>query len=488
MRILNVITSGLKREGITSSQLEIFRRMDFTDLHIDMLSVVEEARDVACSGAEAKRDAEGSDVSGEKKRGCGSADVVEEFRRLGCGVIQMPDRRRHPLRYITHLRKLLKSGSYDIIHVHGSSALMAMELYTAKCVGVPIRIAHSRNTVTEHPLVDRVLRPLFRRSYTHAWACGEDAGRWLFGDGEFTVLHNGKDLERYGFSEEVRRRIREEYGLEGRRVVGFVGNLNEQKNPEFLLRVFRALIDKEQGESSRQQGAMPAQEGANPEGQTQTEREPEAKRESLEKTDFRLFVVGDGEERERLEEEVAATLPPGSVTFTGRVANVHELLNAMDIMLLPSRWEGLPNVVLEWQANGLPSIISERITSECAVTSSVHFNSIEASPDLWAEEILELLASSGSHNCSQKSPSQSQKAGKKPDQTTTPDPSQSPSQSVSERNDEQRAECDARGEVSRRNCELLRESGFDVAETAVRCRKLYLDLYNEYAKNDTLHK
>ncbi len=445
MRILNVITSGLKREGITSSQLEIFRRMDFTDLHIDMLSVVEEPRSGGCSGAEVMRDAGESEIDVEEKRSCGDAGVVEEFRRLGCGVIQMPDRRRHPLRYITHLRKLLKSGSYDIIHVHGSSALMAMELYTAKCVGVPIRIAHSRNTVTEHPLVDRVLRPLFRRSYTHAWACGEDAGRWLFGDGEFTVLHNGKDLERYGFSEEVRKRIREEYGLEGRRVVGFVGNLNEQKNPEFLLRVFEALLEKE--------------------------------------LEFRLFVVGDGADRERLEEEVAANLPTGSVTFTGRVANVHELLNAMDIMLLPSRWEGLPNVVLEWQANGLPSIISERITRECAVTSSVYFNSIEASPEVWAEEILELLASSDSHKGSQKSPGTSQKQG----QTTSSEPSQSPSQSTSERNDEQRAST-SRKEVSRRNCELLRESGFDVAETAVRCRKLYLDLYNEYAKNDTLRK
>ena len=79
------------------------------------------------------------------------------------------------------------------------------------------------------------------------------------------------------------------------------------------------------------------------------------------------------------------------VIFAGGVSNVFERLQAMDIMVFPSKYEGLPNVVLEWQAEGLPCLISDKITTECAVSDLVRFASIEDDPKVWADKMDEML-------------------------------------------------------------------------------------------------
>ena len=150
-KVLNIMTSGLKRDGITSSQIEYLRHMDTTGLMIDIASV-----------------------------GLPEKDVVDEFRNLGCKVIQFPNRLKNPLCYMHSLSKQIRSEKYDVIHVHGSSALMAIELITAKLCHVSKRIAHSRNTTCNYKRLDKLLRPIFDFSYNCALACGKDAGEWLF--------------------------------------------------------------------------------------------------------------------------------------------------------------------------------------------------------------------------------------------------------------------------------------------------------------------
>ena len=330
VKILCVITSGLTREGIVSTQLEYLKNMNLDGIEMHVLSV-------------------SSPADG----------VVEEFENLGCKVIQMPNRLRDLLKYRSELKKLMKREKYDVIHVHGSSALMVNELGMAKKLKVPMRIAHSRNTMCTYEKIDKLLRPMFYKSYNLALACGKDAGQWLFPDRDFEVLHNGKNLKKFAYNEEERRIFREKLSLDGKIAVGFVGRISYQKNMEFLISVFNDYHNR-----------IP---------------------------NSRLYIMGDGEQKEMVKGLIEHHGLENDVVFTGNIKNVNEYLQAMDIMLLPSRFEGLPNVVLEWQICGLPTLVSNTVTEECKTTELVKFLPTNEGTSVWCDamENIDLAADRG---------------------------------------------------------------------------------------------
>lgn len=324
-KVLNVITGGLSREGITTTQLEFMKEMDKHDLQIDIAAVHNNVE-----------------------------DVISDFESSGCRVIRFPDRKKELFTYITEIYKQFKKENYDVVHVHGSSSLMAIELLLAKMAGIKTRIAHSRNTRADHKTVDKVLRPIFNISYTDAVACGNDAGEWLFGKKPFIVLHNGKNLDKFSYSEEQREKIRKKYDIKDKLAIGFVGNFNNQKNLPFLIEVIRC--------------------------------------NNKFNSDCVYFLMGDGPERENILNKLHEYNLSDKVILTGRIPMIHDMLQGMDIMLLPSFFEGLPNVVLEWQAAGLPCLISDRITVECKVCDLVQFLPIKNQYAIWVQKINELAS------------------------------------------------------------------------------------------------
>lgn len=323
IKVLNVVTGGIFREGITTTQLAMVRKMELTDLKMDFVAVSESV-----------------------------SDVIQEIRNTGCNVIHLPSRKRKVVSYAVQFYKLLKKEQYDIVHVHGSSGLMAVELYLAKRAGVKVRIAHSRNTRCKHERLDRLVRPFFNKLYTDAFACGTDAGKYLFGKRDFTVIHNGKDISLYRFNKEAREKVRTKYGLEEKLAIGFVGTLNQQKNVFFLIDALKEIVK--------------------------------------EREDAVLFIVGAGKLGDELEDKVKHHMLSDHVVFTGRVKNTSEILQGMDVMLLPSLYEGLPNVVIEWQIAGLYSLISDQVTKECKLTELVEFLPINQGAKLWKERVLAL--------------------------------------------------------------------------------------------------
>lgn len=258
--------------------------------------------------------------------------------------------RSHLLRYVVKTAKLIKKARYDIVHVHGSSAVLSLDLLAARLGGCKIRIAHSRNTTCAHKVLDRLLRPLFYVLCNKRFACGEDAGKWLFGNRDFAIIKNGKDLKKFSYNEESRVKIRDRYGWGHKTVIGHVGNFNFQKNHEFLIKVFYELSKKYDN--------------------------------------YFLVMVGSGNDYlKKAKEQVIKYGLEDKVLFTGSINNVSELLQGMDIMLLPSHFEGLPNVVLEWQAEGLPAIISDKVTRECEVTDLLTYLPIDQGTDCWVNTI-----------------------------------------------------------------------------------------------------
>lgn len=306
IKLLLVMTGGLFRDGITLSQLEYMKRINKNQFDIDVLS----SKDNTDS-------------------------ILEEFSKNNCNIIYISDRKKHLLFYIKELNKLMKHKKYDIIHVHGSSSLMTIELFLGKKNKIPVRIAHSRNTKNDHQILDRLLRSTFNKSYNCALACGKEAGDFLFQNNYFEVFHNGKDLDLFKFNKDLRKRVRKEYHMDDKMIFGTVGSLNEQKNINFAIELFSEYYKKNNN--------------------------------SL------LFIVGEGHKLEELKELARKLNVEKEVVFTGKIHNINDILQGMDIMLLPSYFEGLPNVVLEWEASGLPCIISNTITTECKVYDEVYF-------------------------------------------------------------------------------------------------------------------
>lgn len=325
IKILCLSTNGLLSDGITCWMKTIFSAMN-----LDGLEVTTTAFD-----------------------GC-PFDIVESVRKCGINVKIVPNRKTEIIKYMRAMRSLLKSSNFDIVHVCCNSATAAYEINESKGCGVGMRIAHSHNTMCTHRLANRLLDPLFQNGITDRFACGVDAGKWLFGSRQFTVIPNGKYLSDFSYSPIARETARKELGLSGNELVfGHVGSFNEQKNHLKLLDIFSELY----------------------------------RRNSF----CRLVLIGEGHLLSEIKDKAKALGVENAVIFLGRRDDVPRLLNAMDCMVFPSLYEGFPNVVLEWQLNGLPVVMSETITDECAITPLVSQVSLNASATVWTDAIEDAL-------------------------------------------------------------------------------------------------
>ena len=273
-----------------------------------------------------------------------------QIEAAGARLYVLPQK-RPGLAYVRALAALVRRERYDILHAHGNSSSLFFEMLAAFLGGCRARVAHSHNTTCNHIRQDRRLRPFFYKSYTAAAACGRDAGRWLFEDRPFTVLPNAVDIPRFCFDPAARERARARLGIEeSALVVGHVGRFNGQKNHRFLLEVFSRLLNA--------------------------------------RSDARLLLVGDG----YLEAEVRQQAAPlgERVMFTGSVPDPETYLAAMDVMALPSLFEGFPTVLLEWQCAGLPTLASAGVTREAALTPLISYLPLDAGAAAWAEALLSL--------------------------------------------------------------------------------------------------
>lgn len=286
-----------------------------------------------------------------------NTQIIDQMKRLQFNVRVLPSRKKNLLLYGAKLLDLLKEQHYDIIHVCGSSGLTTLELTVAKIAGVPMRICHSHNTTCQHRFLDRITRPFMFFSATDFLACGEDAGKWLFNNRCFTVIPNGKNISAYRFDSAIRYNIRASLNLSDTQIaIGHVGRFNKQKNHIQLLEVFAELLRRSDK--------------------------------------YVLFLIGGGNFMSSIRKKADELGISKAVRFLGVRNDVPKLLSAMDCMVLPSLYEGFPNVVVEWQINGLPCVLSDSITRECAVTPLVSFVSLSESVSNWADMIEISLANS----------------------------------------------------------------------------------------------
>lgn len=249
------------------------------------------------------------------------------------------------------------AGEYGIIHGHlGSTA--AIYLKIAKKYGL-YTIAHSHSSGTDHSLKNLLYKMISyptRNIADYFFACSEAAGRDRFGKAvsasdRCKVLNNTIDTEQFRLDAAVRAAMRKEFGLTDEMLVGHVGRFTGEKNHMFILDVFKAIRENNSA--------------------------------------CKLILVGDGPLRQSVQERAKELNIEQDTIFTGVRSDVNRLLQAMDVLLFPSLYEGLPVTIVEAQASGLPCVLSDRVPEECKLTDAVRFIPLEEPPEIWAGHVTE---------------------------------------------------------------------------------------------------
>lgn len=284
--------------------------------------------------------------------------LEQPLKDLGCNIFYIPLHREGEIKRIKALREIIHNGNYDIVHAHGSYKSFTT-VYAAMKENVKVRIVHSHIAFVPETRKERIVRlamTAFAKKWsTHLFACGRDAGVWMWGKelydrGKVYVVHNAVNTQRFKYSEMMRKQIRTELGIsDDTFVIGNVARLSYQKNHKYLINVFSEI--------------------------------KKIHPKSL------LLLVGRGELEGNVRMQVKQMDLEDSVIFLGIRNDVPNLLNAMDVFVLPSRFEGLPVVLVEVQANGLPCFASDTITDEIKIAPNVEYLSLDLSPEEWAERI-----------------------------------------------------------------------------------------------------
>lgn len=330
IRVLNLFTI-MNRGGAETMVMNYYRHMDRSRVQLDFLVHREE-------------------------RGA----YEDEIEALGGCIYRMPSVRpwtAHSYRkQIRHF--LAEHPEYRILHSH-MSELGLYAFQVAKQMDIPVRICHAHNRPHGIDLKSPVrwyMKTRMRPYITHRFMCGQESGEWLFGNkyaDEFIQMNNAIDAAAFAYDPARRGKVRQALSLpEDVLTIGHVGRFNKQKNHPFLIDAFAALHREE----------------------------PRSV----------LLLVGDGEDRSRVEEQVRASGLTDAVRFLGSRADVSDLLLAMDVFAFPSFFEGLSVASVEAQAAGLPCLISDGVPIECKKTDLVHILPLGSGADAWGGELLRL--------------------------------------------------------------------------------------------------
>lgn len=264
---------------------------------------------------------------------------VEEPKKIGV------------LKFIKEVKKIIKEEHVDVVHIHTYHNSI-FPLIASKMANVKKRIVHSHSKWVAKNLVRKIYWFLCKIGInmlvTDKLACSNEAGKRLF-FGNFQVIPNGIELNKFYYNEEFRNVIRKKYKIKDSDIVlGHVGRLDPVKNHLFMLEVLEKLIK------------------INP--------------------SYKMMFVGEGNELDNINKYIKEHCLEENVILVGGVEDAYKYYNAFDLFLLPSIEEGLGIVLIESQVNGLSSLASVNVPREVNESGNIKF--LELNTDLWVKEIL----------------------------------------------------------------------------------------------------
>ena len=297
-----------------------------------------------------------------------------EIESLGGKIYRLnPINPFFPGNYYSELRAFfIQNPNYKVIHSH-INTFSCFTLKIAKEFKIPCRIAHAHIAIekislkaiitkkesirdTLKILVKLQLRKKVKNDATHFFSCGKKAGKWLFGNTEFSTMNNAIDTDKFKYNKIISEQYKSKFNLENNLVLGHVGRFETQKNHSFLLEIFASILTINKNVS--------------------------------------LVLIGDGPLRKNMEKKAKKLNIYNKVKFLGVRSDIPELFQLMDVFVFPSLYEGLPVTLIEAQASGTKILASNTISNEVNITDMITFLTLEESSNYWAQQILKISIAS----------------------------------------------------------------------------------------------
>lgn len=274
----------------------------------------------------------------------------------GNKIVEIPPFKKY-FKYKKAIKKLFECEKFDFVWINNTAKVDLIIMKYAKKHGVKV-IWHSHGSVQEggklkgfvFELLNKINEKKFYRYLDYGIACSNSSAEYFYNKkyakDNVIVMPNSIDCKKYVFSEKKRAKSRTEFNVhEGDIVLACIGRVCEVKNLDFAVKVLADLPDN-----------------------------------------YKLVIIGSGE-TEKLKKSIDQNGVASRTVLLGERNDVADLLNGIDILLLPSKSEGLPMVVLEAQANGIKCLISDRVSKECKALDTAEFLSIDSHEE-WKNAII----------------------------------------------------------------------------------------------------
>lgn len=271
---------------------------------------------------------------------------------------------RHPIKFRKYLTNLFIN--YDIVHFHMTGLTNIITFKIAKKLNVQKIILHSHNTKfdMQNPLRQKLytIRHNYLKNQVYKYgtdfcACSMVAAKWMFGQNisssKIVILKNAINYKKFKYDIVKRKEFRDILSLNDKKCIVHIGRYTYQKNHEFLIRLFSQYIK--------------------------------------EFPDTILLLIGDGPNYNKINEIIIDLNISQNIIRIKNTNKVNDYLQAADLFILPSKFEGLPISAVEAQASGLPCVLSSEITEETKIIENVKLVSLNDSFEIWIKIINDLL-------------------------------------------------------------------------------------------------
>lgn len=291
--------------------------------------------------------------------------TAQKFKELGFQIFEVPKKKDHFFKSCIAVYRIFRKRHIQIVHSHMTHMCFITNIL-GRLAGARVLIAHSHLALKANGIKGMyytICKWLSVVTATDYFACGKDAAESLFGkksQNHVILLHNAIDLDLYSQTEERKKRVKKQLALSGKTVIGHVGRFTEQKNQCFLIEAFKKYSEW------------------NPDGC--------------------LMLIGGGPMKAAAEKRAEELGIKDKVLFLGSRQDVHELLGAMDLFVLPSLYEGLPLALIEAQAAGLGILASAAIDHRVNICGGVQFLGIDQPPEKWADKMHEMILKNAASN------------------------------------------------------------------------------------------